>query len=96
MGPDAHPNRLHRASGWRIPGEVADDSLLRIAVHDSDLGRRGELLVALRERYRAVLARDPGWTDYMRAEGRERELAYAAGPEEAAPRPSPAGAGWAR
>lgn len=90
---------------WRAPdifGAVAEirpvawPNLRMIEIGDALLGRRGELLVALRERYRAVLARDPGWTDYMRAEGRERELACAAGPEGAAPRPSPAGAGRAR
>jgi predicted protein tyrosine phosphatase len=48
---------------------------LRLVEHgDALLGRRGELLAALRAHYRAVLLRDPAIGPTMRAAGRDREI----------------------
>lgn len=55
-------------------------NLRMIEMGDALLDRGGDLAAALRARYRAVLARDPGWADYMRAEGRQRELDFASAP----------------
>jgi predicted protein tyrosine phosphatase len=68
----------------RPAGEIFDEiarlrprawpNLALLELGEAALGRRGELTAAVAEQYRRVIAADPGFATYLRANGRGREV----------------------